>query len=113
MQPEKAIENQILHYLAHKRIFAWKVKTTATFDTRIGRYRKTDALYMKGVADILGIFRGKPLAIEVKTKKGRLSPEQKVFLERVNQEGGLGFVARSVEEVEYRLNYDKLGEEEE
>jgi Holliday junction resolvase len=52
-----------------------------------------------GVADIIGCHKGRMLCIEVKTDKGRLSPHQEVFLEKVKQEGGLAFVARSVEDV--------------
>ena len=39
------------------------------------------------------------LAIEVKTKTGKVSPDQVKFLNRVNESGGLGFVARSVDDV--------------
>lgn len=53
----------------------------------------------KGVSDILGIYKGKPLAIEVKTERGRLSQFQDEFLERWKKEGGIGFVARSVDDV--------------
>lgn len=53
----------------------------------------------KGVSDILGIFKGKPLAIEVKTDRGRVSDAQKDFLKRWNKEGGIGFVARGVDDV--------------
>lgn len=58
---------------------------------------------MKGVADILGIYQGKPLAIEVKSKKGRLSEFQKTFLIRFHAQGGIAIVARSVDDVENRL----------
>lgn len=53
----------------------------------------------KGVSDILGIFEGKPLAIEVKTKTGKISPAQEMFLKRWREAGGIGFVARSVDDV--------------
>jgi hypothetical protein len=43
--------------------------------------------------------RGKFLAIEVKNAKGRLSSHQEAFLNRVNEEGGIAFVARSVDDV--------------
>ena len=39
----------------------------------------------KGIADILGIYNGKFLAIEIKTARGRVSPEQQRFLANVNQ----------------------------
>ena len=101
--PEKTIENNILIYLRGRQIFSWKVKTVGTFDTKLGRFRKPSPLYLKGVSDILGLYNGKMIAIEVKSKKGRLSEDQKLFLHNVNVNGGVGFVARSVEDVEERL----------
>lgn len=103
MQPEKIIENQILNYLLSKKVFCWKVKTTASYDPRRGRFLKTSSLYKKGVADILGIFKGKPLAIEVKTPTGRLSPEQRDFLTEFREQGGIAFIARSVDDIELKL----------
>lgn len=100
---EKIIENSILHYLASIDVFAWKVKSVGTYDPTLKRFRKSSALYMKGVADILGIYNGKPLAIEVKSANGRVSVEQRVFLKRFQESGGIAIIARSVAEVEETL----------
>lgn len=98
---EKEIENNILRYLGSVDVFSWKCRTVGTFDTKLGRFRKGSSMYKKGVADILGICAdGRILAIEVKSQKGRLSPEQKIFLSEITSRGGVAFVARSVEDVE-------------
>jgi len=39
------------------------------------------------------------LGIEVKTKNGKLTERQALFIESINMEGGIGFMARSVEDV--------------
>jgi VRR-NUC domain len=52
-----------------------------------------------GIADIIGCYQGRFIAIEIKRPKGIVSPEQKAFLDRVNDAGGRGFVARSIEDV--------------
>jgi len=57
----------------------------------------------KGSSDLIGIFKGRFLAIEVKTPKGRVSKEQKKFIDAVNGAGGIGFVARSPEDVKKHL----------
>lgn len=59
--------------------------------------------YPKGIADILGIYNGRMLAIEVKKPGGKVSPHQRSFLKRVNEEGGIGFVAYSVDDVVSQL----------
>ena len=73
MQREKLIENGILEYLAMRNIFAFKVKSQGTWDEKTKSFRRPSKYYKIGVSDILGIYKGKPLAIEVKSEKGRLS----------------------------------------
>lgn len=101
---EKQIENSILEYLAMRNIYAFKVKSQGTYDVKEGRFRKPSRYYKRGTADILGVLPGgRFLAIEVKSKTGRLSMHQKMFIEAVNAYGGLGFVARSIEDVEQSI----------
>lgn len=52
-----------------------------------------------GIADIPGIYKGRPLAIEVKAPKGKLAEPQKAFLDNWTREGGLAIVAWSVDDV--------------
>ena len=68
-------------------------------------YRKRHSQYhIRGVADILGCARGRFIAIEVKSRVGRQSPEQKAYGERLNASGGYYMVARSHEEVKAWLD---------
>lgn len=99
MQPEKLIENQILVYLKSRKVFAWKIKSVGTYDERLGRFRKSSPLYRLGVSDILGIYRGIPIAIEVKSAKGQLSDVQRGFITEFVENGGRACVARSVDHV--------------
>ena len=58
-----------------------------------------------GSCDLIGwTSSGKFLAIEIKTKTGRIRPDQKTFIEVVNNSGGIAFVARSVADVTERLD---------
>jgi len=52
-----------------------------------------------GVSDIIGCFNGRFLAVEIKAPNGRVSEHQQAFIDRVNAAGGLGFIARSVDDV--------------
>ncbi len=100
---EKQIENQILGYLKSRNIMAFKIKSVGTYDPVLKRFRTASPWYRKGVSDILGIYREKFMAIEVKSAKGKLRVEQSMFLNEVNEKGGIGFVARSIEDVEKGL----------
>ena len=96
---EKQIETEILNALAAVGFFCWKNETTGTYDPVRKVFRKNNNKHkIKGVSDILGIIGGRFLAIEVKSKTGKLSPDQKIFLRRIQDEGGIAFMARSTEQ---------------
>jgi len=98
---EKDIENLILKYLnILPSTFAWKNNSTGVFDEKRGCYRSSKNKWaINGVSDILGIHHGRCLAIEVKTKSGVTSDEQQQFIDRINKEGGIAGVARSIADV--------------
>lgn len=103
-QPEKLIENHILNWLAWNKFFVWKNQSVGIFDPVKKIYRKPNSIHhLKGVSDILGIYKGRFLAIEVKSQTGVVSKEQKEFINNVNKEGGIAFVARSIEDVKKAL----------
>jgi hypothetical protein len=53
-----------------------------------------------GCPDVLGQLNdGRLLGVEVKAAKGKASPEQVAFLERINQACGVAFVARDLRDV--------------
>ena len=52
-----------------------------------------------GVPDILGVHKGRLIAIELKAPKGTVSPAQQEFIDRINEAGGLAFVARTLDDV--------------
>lgn len=101
---ESQIKKTIVQYLKFRNVFCWVNSSTGIYDPTSKKFRKLTGTGMrKGVSDILGMYNGKLLAIEVKSKTGRLSEEQKFFLEDVVRHGGIGFVARSIEDVEKHL----------
>lgn len=105
-QLEKTIENAILDWInLRPRGFAFKVNTMGVYDKSFGGYRKTGKYTLKGTSDILGLWHDKFLAIEVKTAKGRVSAEQKAFIDKVKSQGGIAFVARSLDEAIKHLEY--------
>lgn len=103
---EKDIEKQILHYLEFlPGCFAWKNNTTGVFDPQKKVFRKPQNKFaINGVSDILGIYKGRFLAIEVKKPSNKLRPEHQIqFINNVIKNGGIAFFATSVEEVREKL----------
>lgn len=57
-----------------------------------------------GCPDVLGQLKdGRLLGVEVKAPKGRLRPEQVLFLERIRAAGGVAFMARDLRDVRREL----------
>ena len=109
-QTEHEIQTAILHRFAPVEwCRLWRVNS-GQFLTMDG-CRQVRAVQFRGHADLAGILpRGRFWAVEVKTDRGRLTPEQSDFLAMVNQRGGLGFMARSVSDVERVLRIEGYGE---
>ena len=102
----------ILTLLRAHRIPAWRMNTGAFVAEHKG-VRRFHRFGAKGMADILGVLRqsctpppaptGRFLAIEVKQRGRKPTPEQQRFLDEVAMAGGLAFVAYSVADVQQML----------
>lgn len=64
-----------------------------------------------GCADILGVYAGVPVAIEVKVPTAKQLPSQELWQRRWYEAGGVYFIARSVEDTLGLLNSIKRVEE--
>jgi len=99
-QKESRIKKAILDYLNFKGWLCVPQRSVGIWKKKNGSYIP---LRQKGVADIICIapFRdfGLPVAIEVKTEEGKLTDNQKEFLKRWQEKGGIATVARSVDDV--------------
>lgn len=59
----------------------------------------------RGMSDIMGVMKdGRTLAIEVKSRTGKIHAHQQDFLETIARAGGVAFVARDVETVQRYLD---------
>jgi hypothetical protein len=98
---ESDIKRYIIRWFDfQKNCLVWVNTSTGIYDAKIGGFRKLNgAGQRRGVADILGIWKGRPLAIEVKRPGGKITEDQARFLAQFNAAGGIGFVARSVDDV--------------
>lgn len=92
---EAEIKRQICEWLELKRCFFWVQRSSGMMRGKAysSRYTKT------GVPDILGVWNGQMIGIEVKRPGGRVSDDQAEFLTALNKAGGIGLVAYSLEDV--------------
>lgn len=100
-RPEAAALVEVLKALKAHPAVAW-VERMNTGAAKVGN--RFIRFGWPGCPDVLGQLRdGRLLGVEVKAPAGRLRPEQAVFLERINQAGGVGFVARNCRDVAQQL----------
>lgn len=95
--PEGKIQKEILDHLTKQRVFHWRQNNGAVYDKRLGMYRSHAG--MKGVPDIICVIDGKFVGIEVKTPRGKQSPDQVFFQKRLEANGGVYILARSLADV--------------
>jgi penicillin-binding protein-related factor A (putative recombinase) len=103
---EKDIEKAILRYLELlPECYAWRNNTMGVYDAKKGIYRGTWSKYsIKGVSDIIGVYKGRPLFLEVKRdEKTKPTFHQQMFLRRVKDLGAIAEVVWSVEQVKELL----------
>ena len=102
---EKDIKRDIVRYLKIQGAFVWVNVSAGIWDPKKGFFRKQNGYGMlNGVSDILGIYKGLFIAIEVKRKPNKATQEQEFFLSEVNRNGGVGMVAYCLEDVIERFS---------
>jgi hypothetical protein len=57
----------------------------------------------KGISDIIGCYKGRFFAIEIKREGGKITEHQQAFINQVRAAGGIAFVAYSIQDVEEYL----------
>jgi len=105
---ERDIQNQILLALSKAGCMVFRnnvgtgwqglINKTRTGMIIIDEPRPLHAGLCVGSSDIIGICRGRFLAVEVKTKTGRVTKEQQAFIDAVKKAGGIAGVCRSVDD---------------
>lgn len=98
---ETELVKQIMEYLYYKPGLFFRVNSGA-FKTQAGGFYRFCSI--NGVSDILGVYKGKFVAIECKVGRNKTSPAQDRFLNAVKENGGIVIVAYSLDDVEKIIN---------
>ncbi len=96
-RPEAAALVEVLKALKAHPLVAWAERQNSGAVRNGGRFIRFG---WTGCPDVLGQLKdGRFLGVEVKAAKGRPSPEQVAFLERIRGAGGVAFIARDLRDV--------------
>jgi len=97
-QSEASIQSQILEWLGYGQGFFWR-NNTGALAIGEGKARRYFRAGTPGSADILGVYKGRAVAFEVKTATGKVSQSQKQFEQAFTNAGGVYRVVRSLNDV--------------
>ena len=104
-RPEAAALVEVLRTLRAHPMVAWAERMNSGAVRIGGRFVRFG---WTGCPDVLGqLHDGRLMGVEVKAEKGKLRPEQTIFLERIRAAGGVAFMARDCRDV--FLNLDIAG----
>ena len=110
-ETEAQIQKAIMQWGQYKKVLMHRINVIGTPLHKDGLtvYRPSTN---KGMADIHAtlIVEGIPVSVwlEVKTKKGKLSANQKAFQESVEAAGGFYYVVRSIDDVDLAIQQTRL-----
>ena len=93
------LTNQVINAIYQAGGYAWRASSVGVFDTKQMHFR---ASAKKGVSDVLGCFKGRLFAIEIKIGSDKLSDEQKGFMRNIEHAGGVAMAISTLEDFEAR-----------
>ena len=87
---ESKVQKDIISYLRHKRVYHFRFQAQSN---------------LNGLPDIICLYKGFFLGLELKRENGGAPTQlQLKKIKAINDNGGIGVIVRSVEEVEEILN---------
>lgn len=101
---EKQIQDSIIDWLSASGIFHYRQNTGAFSKEytrkRDGKVRRSFVRFgTPGATDIVAVYSGVYIGIEVKDKDGKMSEDQENFKYALEKSGGVYLLVRSIEEV--------------
>lgn len=100
---EAQVLKSVMAYLRVHPNVAWRCRINSGTFCEDDRFVQSNS--QRGMSDIIGMLKGGRLfAIEVKSKMGKLSDNQRDFLHLIAYENGLSGVARCIEDVDRILS---------
>jgi len=97
--PESNVLDAVCEYLHKQGHFFFRVNNVGVYDTVKGIHRTPPKWAMKGVSDVILVWKGKTYFIEIKSPVGKLSPDQIAFQAHVEDNDVDYFVVRSIDEI--------------
>ncbi|WP_298348865.1 hypothetical protein [Runella sp.] len=101
--PTNSLTAQITHYVESRGGFAQRINVGGFYRQDVGHIRSGSTV---GVPDIIAVFDGLYIGIEVKTGRDQQSAAQKTVQERTRKAGGVYLIARDFET--FKAEFDAI-----
>jgi hypothetical protein len=96
---EIEIQSSVCEYLQRRKHFFSRINNIPVFDQKRKVYRALPKYTRKGFPDIIVLWKGFPVFLEIKAPKGRQSPEQKEFEEDCKKQAIEYHLIKSIDDV--------------
>ena len=90
MKLENKIQKEVMDYLKKNRIYHFR------FQAQVN---------LNGIPDIIALYKGYMLGIELKKEDGKPTDLQSKKLQAINENGGIGVIIRSVSELDNLIKH--------
>lgn len=90
MKLESKIQKEVIDYLKKNRIYHFR------FQAQVN---------LNGIPDIIALYKGHMLGIELKKEDGKPTDLQIKKLQAINENGGIGVIIRSVSQLDSLIKY--------
>lgn len=90
MKLENKIQKEVIDYLKKNRIYHFR------FQAQVN---------LNGIPDIIALYKGYMLGIELKKEDGKPTDLQSKKLQAINENGGIGVIIKSVSQLDSLIKY--------
>lgn len=97
--PEGAVLSAVCEYLLYKHYSFWRMNNGGVFNPTRGAFMPAPKYGMKGVSDLIMLYNGRAIFLEIKSPVGKQSPDQKNFQTYVEHAKCKYFVIRSIDDL--------------
>jgi len=97
-----ALTDAVIKYIKLHGGVAYRINTVGVYDEKLGGLRNSGM--KKGLPDVIGIYKGRFLGVEIKVGKDRQSDHQKDREVEINQAGGVYLIAKTFDQIKPLLD---------
>jgi hypothetical protein len=101
-KPSAALTDAVIKYFKLCGGEAYRINTVGVYDEKMGGLRSSGM--KKGLPDVIGIYKGRFIGVEIKIGKDRQSEDQKNREQEIYLAGGVYLIAKTFDQIKPLLD---------